>query len=139
LLYGACGRRLNRFEEDRMQLSATQFLRILETLRSDPLQGRRRTPRVGLRVKATMVPCVESGPVAKHEVWVRDLSVEGVGFVHSVPLPPDSFVILQFASKNDPGLSVLYQVTRSHQLAAMSVEIGAKIDHVLSAEELVSS
>ena len=120
-----------------MQLTSSQFLRIIETLRSDPLEGRRRTPRVGLRAKAIMIPCVETGPVHRHEVWVRDLSVEGIGFIHTEPLPIGSFIIVQFAGKGDDGLSVLCQITRSNRAAEKSVEIGSKIDHVLSAEELL--
>ena len=119
-----------------MKLTSSQFLRILETLRSDPLQGRRKTPRVGLRCKAMMVPCVESGPVERHEVWVRDLSVEGIGFLFNDTLPLGSFVVFQFSPEGDSSLSVLCQVTRAHRVAAKSVEIGARIDHVLSPEEL---
>jgi len=123
---------------DEMKLTSSQFLRIIETLRSDPLQGRRRTPRVGLRCKAIMVPCVESGPVERQEVWVRDLSTEGIGFVHTDTLPLQSFVIFQFLEKDQLALSVLCQITRCARVAPKSVEIGAKIDHVLSPEELVS-
>jgi hypothetical protein len=121
---------------DLMKLTSSQFLRIIETLRSDPLEGRRRTPRVGLRCKAIMVPCVEDGPVQCHEVWVRDLSVEGIGFIHHDTLPLHSFVIFQFTAKDDAGLSVLCQIVRSVRVAPKSVEIGAKIDHVLTPEEL---
>jgi hypothetical protein len=119
-----------------MKLTSSQFLRIIETLRSDPLHGRRKMPRVGLRCKATMVPCVENGPVERHEVWVRDISVEGIGFIYHDTLPLQSFVVFQFSAKDDTGLSVLCQIIRSHRVASKSVEIGAKIDHVLSPEEL---
>jgi hypothetical protein len=119
-----------------MQLTSSQFLRIIETLKSDPLQGRRTTPRVGLRFKATMVPCVESAEVPRHEVWVKDLSVQGIGLVHTEELPLGSLIIVQFAADHDSGISVLYKVTRSHRVGVKSVEIGAKIDHVLTPEEL---
>jgi hypothetical protein len=119
-----------------MNLTSRQFLHIIDTLRSDPLRGRRNAARVGLRFRVAMLPCVESGPVTRHDVWVRDISVEGIGFVHAEPLPLDSFVVVQFAAEGDGGLSVLYRVTRSHRVGPKSVEIGAKIDHVLSPEEL---
>jgi hypothetical protein len=123
-----------------MTLSSRQFLHIIETLRSDPTRGRRANPRVGLRFKVRMLQCVECGPVPLCEVWVRDLSIEGIGFVHEEHLPIGSFVVIQFAPEGtDAGLSVLYQVLRSHQLAVKSFEIGAKLDHVLTAEELAAA
>lgn len=122
-----------------MKLSASQFLRIIDTLKSDPQLGRRRNPRVGLRAKVNMVPCVEKGPVQRFEVWVRDLSVEGVGFVHCDELDAGSFVVLHFPAKDDTGISVLCQVMRSHRIGPKSVDIGARIDHVLTPEELLAA
>ncbi len=119
-----------------MKLTSSQFLRIIDSLRSDPLHGRRRTPRVGLRCKAVMIPCVENGPVQRHDVWVRDLSVEGIGFVHTDTLDLGSFVVFQFSAVDDAGISVLCQILRCEKVAPKSVEIGARIDHVLTPEEL---
>lgn len=119
-----------------MKLTASQFLHILDTLRSDPLRGQRNSPRVGLRCRATMVPCTESASVTRQEVWIKDLSVEGVGFVTEELLELGSYVVIQFASDGRGGVSVLYRVTRCLRVGPKSVEIGGHLDHVLSDEEL---
>ena len=121
-----------------MKLSPEQFVQIVESLRSDPLFGRRATPRVGLRLRATLFPCVADAPVTKDPIWVRDLSTTGMGFLHKRALPADTFVVIQFESDSDTTLSVLLKVLRSKQVGPESFEIGAAIDHVLTREELAA-
>jgi hypothetical protein len=119
-----------------MKLSAEQFVQIVETLRSDPPFGRRVAPRVGLRLRATLIPCIADEPVTRDLVWVRDLSTTGIGFVHKRGLPHGAFVIVQFQGDGAAQVSVLYKVQRSRQVGSETFEIGAAMDHVLTAEEL---
>src|SRR5260221_5039039 len=118
-----------------MQLTADQFNDILSSLRSDALAGRRGAPRVGLRIQVTIIPCAEHD-VVEQVVWLRDLSVSGMGFVHSRPFPPGSFLVAKFQRDSGESIAVLVEVMRTKKLGPTSYEIGTRIERMISREEL---
>jgi hypothetical protein len=118
-----------------MQLTAEQFNGIISSLRSDPLAGRRGAPRVGLRLQVTVIPCSEKN-VVEENVWLRDLSVSGMGFVHSHPYPEGSHLVARFHQAGDQCIAILVEVTRCKQVAPTTYEIGTKIERLITREEL---
>ena len=118
-----------------MQLTAEQFNGIISSLRSDALAGRRGAPRVGLRLQVTVIPCAETD-VVEQTVWLRDLSVSGMGFVHSQPFAEGTHLVARFHQAGGESIAVLVEVTRCRQLAETSYEIGTRIDRLITREEL---
>jgi hypothetical protein len=119
-----------------MPLSSEQFQEIIGSLRSDALFGRRATPRVGMRLQIRITPCVETPPVRQYDAWLRDMSMSGICFVGPVDLPLGSYVVSQFARECATPLSILYEVVRCHKRAENLFEIGARIERVLTDQEL---
>jgi c-di-GMP-binding flagellar brake protein YcgR len=118
-----------------MQLTAEQFNGIIASLRSDPLAGRRGAPRVGLRLRVTVIPCAETN-VVEQTVWLRDLSVTGMGFVHSRPFPEGSHLVTRFHQADNESIAILVEVTRCKEVAPKTYEIGTRIDRLITREEL---
>ena len=118
-----------------MQLTAQQFHEIISSLKSDALSGRRAAPRVGLRLPVTIIPCADHD-VVEHTVWLRDLSVSGMGFVHNQPLPIGSFLVVRFERDGGDSIAVLVEVTRSQQVAPTSHEIGTRIERMVTRDEI---
>lgn len=118
-----------------MQLTAEQFNGIISSLRSDALAGRRGAPRVGLRLQVTVIPCAEQD-VVEQTVWLRDLSISGMGFVHSQPFAEGSYLVARFHQDAGDSIAVLVEVTRCKQVAATSYEIGTRIDRMVTRDEL---
>src|SRR5215207_7538318 len=97
-----------------MRLTAEQFEQILASLKSDTSrprsQDKRSSPRVGVRMQATIIPCLPGEDAKPHVVWVRDLSVHGIGLVHNDSLPVGSYFLALFQRKAGERLTVLYTV-----------------------------
>jgi len=120
-----------------MQLTADQFNDILTSLRSDALAGRRSAPRVGLRIQVTIIPCADAA-VVEQTAWLRDLSVSGMGFVHSRPFPPGSFLVVKFQRTSGETIAVLVEVMRTKKLGPTSYEVGTRIERMISRDELAA-
>jgi hypothetical protein len=119
-----------------MSLSGDQFNEIMESLRSDILSKRalekRGAPRVGLRSRGVIVSFehqrLTGAPIG---VWIRDLSVTGIGLMHSRPLEPGAQFVAQFLRATKPPLSVLYVVTHTKPISKTIFSIGAKMERVM--------
>jgi hypothetical protein len=119
-----------------MSLTGDEFNEIIQSLRSD-IQGKRGfekrgAPRVGLRSRGTIVSCEHlrlSG--APTPVWIRDLSVSGIGIIHCHPLEPGMQFVAQFLRPAKPPLSVLYTVTHTKPISKTIFSIGAKMEQVM--------
>jgi hypothetical protein len=118
-----------------MQLTADQFQEIINSLRSDSLGGRRTAPRVGLRIQMTVIPCADNN-IIEHTVWLRDISVSGMCFIHTRPFPLGGYLVAKFHRHNAESIAVLVEVMRSKKLGATSYEIGTRIDRMITREEL---
>lgn len=80
------------FEVRGMDLSLELLARLAGELRSNERAGteRRRSPRVGMRVRAELV-----GPGVQSEVvWVRDVSATGIGMLTHVPREAGAGLVL---------------------------------------------
>jgi hypothetical protein len=118
-----------------MQLTSDQFHEIISSLRSDALAGRRGAPRVGLRLQVSIIPCTQTH-AQEETVWLRDLSVTGMGFVHSRHLPVGSFLVIKFQRDGSDSIAILVEVTRSKQVGASSFEIGTRIERLVTRDEI---
>ena len=76
-----------------MRLTAQQFTEIISSLKSDKQDRRRTSPRVGMRLQVPIIPCLDDAKQIKEQVvWLKDLSVSGMCFVHSKGLAVGSGV-----------------------------------------------
>jgi hypothetical protein len=120
-----------------MRLSAEQFTDIIASLKSDAAGGRRNSPRVGMRLQVPIIPCLDDAKQVREQVvWLKDLSITGMCFVHGKGMPTGSFFVARFAREKDEPLAVLLEVVRCKKLGATSYEVGAKIDRVISGDSL---
>lgn len=121
-----------------MSLSGDEFNEIMESLRSD-IQGKRAfekrgAPRVGLRSRGLIVAYEHEKLIGSPiPVWIRDLSITGIGLMHSRPLEPGAQFVAQFVRPTKPPLSVLYTVTHSKPLTRSIFSVGAKMEQVMEA------
>ena len=64
-------------------------------------------------------------------VWLRDLSVEGIGLVHSQALEDGDEFIAEFPLRNQQNLNVLYRVVHCKMLSKNLYCIGARLVRML--------
>ena len=120
-----------------MRLTAQQFTEIISSLKSDDVGGRRTSPRVGMRLQVPIIPCLDDAKLVKEQVvWLKDLSVTGMCFVHGKGLAVGSFFVARFSRERDEPLAVLLEVVRCKRLGPTSYEVGSKIDRVISGDTL---
>jgi c-di-GMP-binding flagellar brake protein YcgR len=113
------------------ELSAEAFESIIRSLRSDArsLRGsdKRRTPRVGLSGRVTIIPCSPTSSRTPVVAMVRDVSTTGIGLAHSNPLAAGEQVIVRFAATHmEPAKSILCTVTHSHTIGERLTTTGAR-------------
>jgi hypothetical protein len=113
------------------EISAEAFESIIRSLRSDRQTGRgsdkRRTPRVGLSGRVTIIPCSPNSNRTAAVAMVRDLSTTGIGLAHSHPLVIGEQIIVRFAATHmEPAKSILCTVTHSHTIGETLSTTGAK-------------
>ena len=123
-----------------MRLSAEQYEQIVAALRSD--QGRKRSkdkrvaPRVGVRMQALVIPCTPTHVPQTHLLRIRDISVTGIGLVHSEALLAGSYFLAGFQRGNGETLLVLYRVVRCGSIGHRQFSIGASFDRLITPEML---
>ncbi|QOV91045.1 PilZ domain-containing protein [Humisphaera borealis] len=119
-----------------MQLTLKLLQLVAENLRSDEFSSRakRTEPRVGLRAKAKIVPMVvDDRGIPPMEIWVRDISSSGIGFVVNRALPQGSFFLLKLQTPARDDLSIQYKVTYTNAIGGGSHVVGACFDRVVCA------
>lgn len=114
-----------------MALTAEMFNQIMKGFKSD--HGRRaneqRTnPRVGIHGRADfrLLPLTPGG-VRPINVWVRDLSHDGIGIMHSVALPAGTRFVISFSQKGEKPLNIIYAVAHTAQVSKGLFAIGARV------------
>lgn len=123
-----------------MRLSAEQYEQIVAALRSD--QGRKRqsdkrtAPRVGLRMQLRIIPCIPTKTPQKHLLRIRDISVSGIGLIHTEPMLPGTFFLAGFQRANGESLLVLYRVVRCMYLGHRQYTVGATFERLITPEML---
>jgi hypothetical protein len=136
-----------------MTLTAEQFRQIVESLRSDSLSKRsyekRTAPRVGVRTKLGIIP-LDAAPAASPaprtgpafvtaapegagtlHVWVRDISADGIGVLHSAPMESGARFVAHFHRPGRPPMAVAYTVTHCRTISKTLFTIGAKLDRII--------
>jgi hypothetical protein len=84
-----------------------------------------------------IIPCLDDAKLVKEQVvWLKDLSVSGMCFVHPKGLAVGSYFVARFARERDEPLAVLLEVVRCKKAGLTSYEVGAKIDRVISGDRL---
>jgi hypothetical protein len=113
------------------QISSADFEWIVRSLRSDKQGGRtsnkRRTPRVGLSGRVTIIPCTPGSDRSAVTAMVRDLSTTGIGLAHSSPVKAGEQIIVRFSATHDePAKAILCMVTHSVTVGERLFTTGAK-------------
>ncbi len=113
------------------EISSEAFESIIRSLRSDVHGGRnsdkRKTPRVGLSGRVTIIPCSPNSQRQPSVAMVRDLSTTGIGLAHSHPLAAGEQVIVRFTATHvEPAKSILCVVSHSHVIGETLSTTGAR-------------
>jgi hypothetical protein len=123
-----------------MRLSAEQYEQIVAALRSDQSRQRqadkRTAPRVGLRMKLQIIPCIPTKTPQKLLLRIRDISGSGIGLLHSEPMLPGTFFLAGFLRGNGQSLMVLYRVVRCKSVGHRQFTIGATFERLITPEML---
>ncbi len=110
-----------------MALSAEQFSAILDHLRSDATCGRdseeRVAPRVGLRVRATVTCWKADHKTVSGKVWIRDISVGGIGLLIHDLIEKGSLFVIVFEGGNG-NITVVYRVVRCQEAGKNQYIVG---------------
>ena len=111
-----------------MTLTASVFQQILSSLKSDTgrrFNEQRNSPRVGVRGKISILPLtVSREPV---EVWVRDVSVTGIGLLCPQAFPAGTRLLARFPKVDDEPLSLAYIVAHCKSVSRGLYVIGARV------------
>lgn len=125
-----------------MHLSAETFLEVLRSLRSDLLPQklrRRRLPRVGARLRLVILPCGPRAagiPPRAAMVRLRDLSRNGMGFIHTRPLMVGQAFLICLEREAGGIVHLLGTVNRCRPLDARHYDIGGTIRLDVPREEM---
>src|SRR5437762_492177 len=110
-----------------MDMSAKLFQSIVQSVRTDApsdANEKRGAPRASLSGKVSIIPPEESEPV---EVVLRDLSVQGIGLIHSRPIKCGQEFTLVLGDSTDGGeRGVICTVARWQPISDRLFLIGAK-------------
>jgi hypothetical protein len=108
-----------------MLIYAGQVAEMLRAIRCDrKVSDRRRAPRIGLRAKVDMVTSPQQPATA--QVWVRNISLSGVGLLHSQKLSVGDTIVLRFPTADRKLLSVPCEVIHCQSIPNQFYRIGAK-------------
>ena len=108
-----------------MLIYAGQVSEMLRAIRCDrKVSDRRRAPRVGLRAKVDMVTSPEHPATA--QVWIRNISLSGVGLLHNRKLAAGDTIVLRFPTADRTLLSVPCEVIHCQSIPNQFFRIGAR-------------
>jgi hypothetical protein len=119
-----------------MQLTGELLQQIMKALRPDLSDRRERdprtAPRVGIRSTVTIVPQHHTDPRAPGlKVWVRDVSVSGIGVLLSTQLLPGSSFTASFPRKSGPPIVAIYTVQYCKCISKDLYSIGGKLERLM--------
>ena len=123
-----------------MTLQAEQYEQIIAGLRSERNRARgcehRSSPRVGMRMKVSVIPCRTGVRARMHEVWLRDISATGVAFVFPEAMAVGAYAVIVLPRAGGSTLNMLFAVTRCHRLSSGQFCVGAKLNRVITSDDL---
>jgi hypothetical protein len=115
-----------------MQMSAELFQSIVQSIRSDdqPMDEKRAVPRTGFAGKAQFIP---PGDTRRVHAAVRDLSVQGIGLLHTQPMKCGQEFILALSDPTSDGQrGVVCTVARWQPISDKLFLIGARFTRTVS-------
>ena len=113
-----------------MSLSAEQFQQIIASLKSDDRDLDKRTaPRVGFRAKLTIY--LDANETRPADVWLRDLSANGIGVVYAAPLEAGQEFMVKYPVRGERPLVVVYTVMHCKELNGRVYFIGSRLSRTL--------
>jgi PilZ domain-containing protein len=122
-----------------MQLSRELFKQIIAQLKGgkEDAHNKRREPRVGLRnrVALTVLKGTEHTPGASVTVTVRDLSRDGIGFLHHGRVPTNTIFTIRLPAMEDGDLVAVYKVKHCQLLEEGLYRIGGALINLCEANE----
>lgn len=112
-------------------LTVELFEQIATALKADRGSARdqRGGPRVGLRTRAKISPMLLGDKGAQPvDVWVRDLSMNGIGLTASHALPQGSTFSITLPTKAGEKIVLTYKVAHCTQASSTVFVIGASLE-----------
>jgi hypothetical protein len=109
-------------------LDYQQYAAVLGSLVSDKgkSQERRRDPRVGVRLKLRLIVLPASQPQPDpNDLWLRDISVGGLGLACRRPLDLNANFLLVLGRGPQPPALLAFRVTNSRQVSPDLYSVGA--------------
>jgi hypothetical protein len=117
---------------DNLILTAGKFEQIMATLKSESgSREKRESARVGLRMQARIIVHSQKEPVQGKLVWLRDVSTEGIGFMHVTPVAVGTLMVVCLPRGTAGSLKLLYRIVRCNSVDKDQYILGAKLDRVL--------
>jgi hypothetical protein len=118
------------------KLTAEMLTDIVSNLKSDSAgsrgQEKRGQGRVGLRGTLDVIPCsFKRGGNKPLSVWVRDISVNGIGLMSSTAFDAGAEFIARFVRRGGPPLCILYKVRYCRRVSDDLNNVGASFDRVM--------
>jgi hypothetical protein len=127
---GRCDEILAGIGEAADLLSASLDLKLVEVGRAakGPAGAdQRRAPRIAAKGSITIVPCTQEGLGRPVRVGIRDLSRNGIGLVHSQPMPIGGQFVVRLPGQAAQAVPIIYTIVRCIGKVPGSFEIGARI------------
>ena len=128
-----------------MTLSARQFSKLMRDLNREeeaqdvvPGHNNRRSPRIALQNRATIIPHLEGTMKQAVGVEVRDFSARGIRFLHSARLPRGTQFILALPQQAGDPVQILCTVAHCRVTSEGPFSVGAEFTCVLKKQEKAS-
>jgi hypothetical protein len=110
-----------------MILSGDVFKEILKSFKTEqPMADKRRSARVGIRARVTMIPIVKGALAAPIQVWCRDIAMTGIAVLVANPLKVGQQFVLQLTREDEGPMRLLCEVMRKEKVHDDLYMIGAK-------------
>ena len=125
---------------DVLKLPTSEVERILQELAQSPQpsgsESARETKRWNLQFQKFVVTLIDENRTKKHLVVVpRDLSTNGVGFLHGGFLHPGSRCFVSMRGNDGKGRSIAGNVVRCRLVRQHVHEVGVKFDDIINPRE----
>ncbi|QOV87578.1 PilZ domain-containing protein [Humisphaera borealis] len=120
-----------------MQLSLKLYEQLNSLLCAEAVTGRqqRSEPRVGVRMRQQIVPnIVGDAGTRPIDVWIRDISLTGLGFSANQPLGQGTQFLIRLTSSSGSKVAIRYSIAHCVCVAPGVYVAGAKVDRVFCTE-----
>src|SRR4051812_9447579 len=117
-----------------MDISAETFQSIVKSLKTDGGSDKRRSPRVGLRGRVTIIPLAKDASRKPLSLMGRNISAQGMALLHDKPMEAGLQFILRLNSDGRASQSqaIVCTVVRCSELDSEFHEIGVEFIGELS-------